>query len=328
MERDTTTRRSIRLNDRTKNPEMTSRPRSVGVPYGERDLNRLRLAEFLRRRRQRLDPKELGLPDSARRRSIGLRREDVAELAGISVAYYSWIEQARDLRLSAEVIDALAAALQLDEAERKYVATLAGVAFLENANEESQRLHPTVAHVVGSQSTVCALLCDRWFNVLAASPLARKLLLVNAATWPRQNLIWRLCHDRDHASLWPDPQRELRLAVGMFRQNLAHDPHSIVGNRLLDELMEHPLFAEAWGANEVHLTPSPTEYFREEPWELRHREIGQLRVHRLALPVPKPKQWSIVIFSPADAQTEETFAKIVTTAKNVPSHTSALACHG
>ncbi len=294
---------------------MNSRPRSVGVPLTERGLNRLRLAEFLRRRRQRLDPKELGLPDNTRRRSIGLRREDVAELAGISAAYYSWIEQARDLRLSGDVIDGLAAALQLNEAERNYVATLAGVAFLENANEETQQLHPTIAHVVGSRSTVCALLRDRWFNVLATSPLARKLLLVNAATWPKQNLIWKLCHDQDHASLWSDPKRELRLAVGMFRQSLAHDPHSIVGNQLLDELMEHPLFAEAWEANEVHLTPSPTEYFREEPWELHHPDIGQLLVHRIALPIPKPKRWSVVIFSPADVETDQKFAQIVTSSK-------------
>lgn len=301
-----------------KNPEMISRRRSIGVPFIERDLNRLRLAEFLRRRRRRLDPKELGLPSNARRRSAGLRREDVAELAGISVAYYSWIEQARDLRLSRELIDAVAGALRLNEAEWNYVATLAGVACIETANEEAQQLHPTVAHVVGAHSSVCALLCDRWLNVLAASPLARKVLLVNATTWPKQNLIWRLCHDQDHASLWPDPVRELRLAVGMFRQSLAYDPHSIVGNQLLDELIVHPPFAEAWTDNEVHLIPSPAEYFREEPWDLQHRDLGRLRVHRLALPVPKPKQWSIVIFSPADTETEEKFAQIASYGKKNP----------
>lgn len=272
------------------------------------NINRVRLAEFFRSRRERLEPCDLGLPAAKRRRTRGLRREDVAELAGISLTYYTWIEQARDLRLSRDVVGDLAMALHLNQAERNYIATLAGLEVREGFSvEDEQKLHPTLAHIVGEESTMCAILCDPWFNVAAASLLAQRALFVTAESWPERNLIWRLCHDRAYASIWTDWRGELRLSVGMFRQSLAREPDSIAGNRVLEELSAHTAFADLWMTYDVQSNPSPDEYFREAPWELSHPRVGQLRVHRIGVCPPVRTQCVLTIFSPSDAETRRKF---------------------
>ena len=292
-------------------------PSAVDGAVTEHNINRVRLAEFIRNRRERLRPSDLGLPVFKRQRTPGLRREDVAELAGISLAYYTWIEQGRDLRPSRTVLDDLATALRLNQAERQYILTLAGFEAAEDLSvEDEQRVHPTVAHILGEHSTTCAILCDPWFNVVAASPLGREVLFVTTESWPERNLIWRLCHNRDHASIWKNWQCELRLIVGMFRQSLAKRPHSVAGNRVLEKLSEHPLFASLWTTCDVQLKPSPEEYFRDEPWELTNHAVGQLRVHRLGVCLPTRNQWMLTIFSPSDAETLRKFAHLSLRATN------------
>ena len=83
------------------------------------------LGELLRSRRERLAPADVGLPAGSRRRTAGLRREEVAQLASLSVTYYTFLEQGRQARPSAQVLDALAAALRMTQAERRYLLTLA-----------------------------------------------------------------------------------------------------------------------------------------------------------------------------------------------------------
>ncbi|WP_433492873.1 helix-turn-helix domain-containing protein [Nocardia grenadensis] len=91
-----------------------------------RDRRRAELREFLRSRRERLTPAAAGLPDTGRRRTPGLRREEVAVLAGVGVSWYTWLEQGCDIKVSADVIDAVARALLLDEIERAHLYRSAG----------------------------------------------------------------------------------------------------------------------------------------------------------------------------------------------------------
>src|SRR6185312_16182303 len=86
---------------------------------------RAELGEFLRARREALRPQDVGLPDHGRRRTPGLRREEIALLAGVSVTWYTWLEQGRPINASVDVLAALARALRLDDAERRHLLTLA-----------------------------------------------------------------------------------------------------------------------------------------------------------------------------------------------------------
>src|SRR5271165_1033061 len=89
------------------------------------ERRREELGNFLKARRARLSPEDFGMPRGTRRRTPGLRREEVALLAGVGVTWYTWLEQGRDMRPSVEVLDALADALRLDSAERRHLFVLA-----------------------------------------------------------------------------------------------------------------------------------------------------------------------------------------------------------
>src|ERR1700728_2436422 len=91
------------------------------------DLRRTELAAFLRSRRERISPEDLGLPAGQRRRTSGLRREEVAQLAGLGVTWYTWLEQGRPIHASPQVLEAVARTLQLDDVERQHLFRLADV---------------------------------------------------------------------------------------------------------------------------------------------------------------------------------------------------------
>src|SRR4051812_39221248 len=100
------------------------RVRSNGQKNGNGDRRRDELADFLRQRRASLQPDEVGLANGGRRRTPGLRREEVAQLAGVGTTWYTWLEQGRDVRASVEVLDAIAKALRLTPAERGHLILL------------------------------------------------------------------------------------------------------------------------------------------------------------------------------------------------------------
>src|SRR5512135_3132163 len=94
--------------------------KSADIPNNDGD-GRAELADFLRRRREQIKPEDVGLPNGPRRRTPGLRREEVAQLAGVGTTWYTWLEQGRDVRASLDVLEAICRALRLSSAERTHV---------------------------------------------------------------------------------------------------------------------------------------------------------------------------------------------------------------
>ncbi len=125
------------------------------TPTLSTNSRRHELAGFLRSRRENLSPEALGLPRTTRRRVPGLRREEVAEAAGISTAWYTWIEQARDLNLSLATLDSLGQALRLDPQERAHLFQLAGHPPIPLPTAQPNDLHPRA--VMSSKSHAFAI---------------------------------------------------------------------------------------------------------------------------------------------------------------------------
>lgn len=274
----------------------------------ERSIKSMRLGRFLRTRRERLSPSDFGLPLFGRRRTPGLRREEVAQLSGISIAYYTWIEQGRNLRLSSEVLNALADTLRLTNAERTHLFTLAVLDAPHNAAAPDGAIHPTIAHLFASRSAVCAVDYDRWFNAVAATPLATALFGITADAGNASNLLYHLFEDLGQRSLWADWDSEARMLVGMFQQALAKWPGVAESEALLGTMMQFPDFERFWEAYDVRLPPCPDEYFREEPWELRHPKVGSLHIHRIAMSTRNEQ--TLAIYSPADGDTSAKFTQL------------------
>jgi transcriptional regulator with XRE-family HTH domain len=157
-----------------------SRPPGARLASSRPPASRSELADLLRTRRDRLTPADVGLPAGSRRRTAGLRREEVAQLAGVSTTYYTFLEQGRDVRPSRQVVTALAGALRLSSAERAHLFQLAGITLAADDQAQAETVAPVVGAMVDRLDPFPAYLKGRRWDVLAANRAARALF----ADWP------------------------------------------------------------------------------------------------------------------------------------------------
>lgn len=209
------------------------------------------LGDFLRSVRARVSPESAGLPSGTRRRTPGLRREEVAQLCGISVTWYTWIEQGREVSVSASVWARLAHVLQLSRAERHYLFELAESADPEHGHEPSEALPSSLAECVRS-ITAPAYILDRCWNVLARNePLLRLF-----DGWPdraeRPNLLRYIFEDPAAQRLVVDWESRARRVVAEFRADAASYTEEPDVRELVDDLSRiSPVFRHWWGRQAV-----------------------------------------------------------------------------
>lgn len=150
------------------------------------------LSEFLKSQRSKLHPNSVGLPSGSRRRTPGLRREEVAQLAGVSTTWYTWLEQGRDIKVSASVLDAIAGALRLNGDERKYLFDLA----LDNGfhpelgGEKEAVISPSLHKILEELKYCPTLISDRHCHIVGWNPAASHVFLnFEQIPEPERNLI-------------------------------------------------------------------------------------------------------------------------------------------
>lgn len=206
------------------------------------------LAAFLRNRRESLNPADLGLPERRQsRRTPGLRREEVAELAGVSVDYVVRLEQARGLRPSAEVVEALAGALRLSPGERVYLYDLSQQR-PRRAAEPVAFAGSSLARLVSDLSPQPALLLNRRYDILAWNPEAAALLTdFDALPASQRNLAWLCLRHPKIRDYYVDRERVVREGVASLRAAWAAHPDDQRLNDLLDEFFAQVEdFARFW----------------------------------------------------------------------------------
>ena len=279
------------------------------------------VAEFLRARREQLQPADVGLPDSGRRRTPGLRREEVATLAGVSIDYLVRLEQGRDTRPSASVIAALADALRLDDEQRRQLYTLAMVsqsgelcpatrpltrAVAPTVTALLERLGTTPAFVVGPTNDVLAW-NDAWGS------LVRPLGMLDGAV---PNLARHVFLHPDARTVYPDWVAAADEQVGRLRAATARWGDDEGFAALMDELRTVPAFTERWS------TFAPTEK-RRGTTQVVHPDIGRLRFNYEVLLLPDDvDEQRLVTWLPADDATAVTLAR--TSATGVPTSPAQL----
>ncbi|GAA4829275.1 helix-turn-helix transcriptional regulator [Paenibacillus vulneris] len=152
----------------------------------------MELAQFLRSRRARLSPEQAGLPGGGRRRTPGLRREEVALLSGVSVDWYTWLEQARDIQVSSQVLDSIARTLQLDSNERKHLYMLALQQLPADAAPIDEPVDSTLQAFLDLQGTSPAYVTDQRLNIVAWNRAACLVYGDYASMSGRErNSVWR-----------------------------------------------------------------------------------------------------------------------------------------
>jgi transcriptional regulator with XRE-family HTH domain len=275
-------------------------------------VRRDELRAFLRSRRARLSPADVGLPDDgARRRTPGLRREELAALAGVGVSWYTWLEQGRDIHPSPDVLDALARALRLDNAERATLFALArselplpdGVDSEPSDNGGDGRaqlvalvdaLHPMPAYLIGPMTRILAW--NRAASALFGSP--------DHLPADRRSLLWMLLIDPGHDAANPAREATARNMVARFRSEYAQHAGDPAYEEFIAQLRAHsPRFAQWWGEHEVNDTQRGTK-------TMEHPTLGTLRLHHAQTVPSGAPDLRLTVYAPADAATRAALATL------------------
>ncbi|MEU1016646.1 helix-turn-helix transcriptional regulator [Streptomyces sp. NPDC005898] len=254
---------------------------------------RTELATFLRSRRARLRPEDVGVrPFGGRRRVPGLRREELAQLAGVSVDYYVRLEQGRSQNVSDSVLDAVAGALRLDAAERAHLGHLTRA--LRDAPAQNLAPQPVRAGVqvlLGALDEVPAYVLGRRLDILASNRLARLLFGdFDALPAERRNVAWLHFLDPDARERYPDWEQTARDTVAALRMDLGRYPCDDRLCGLLGELsVRSDDFNRLWAEHHVRENS-------HGPQRIRHPATGELPLLRETLRLPDEPDQTLVTY--------------------------------
>jgi transcriptional regulator with XRE-family HTH domain len=211
------------------------------------------LSDFLRMRRAAINPEEVGLPGGGRRRTPGLRREEVAQLAGIGTTWYTWLEQGRDVRASLDVLEALARALRLNQAERTHLILLGRGEAPPPCKNPAERVSPTLRRLIENLGPNPAYILGRRWDYLAWNDAA-VALLGDFGSLPRsaRNHAWLTFTDPARREMFTDWERSARVLVAKFRADSARHIGDPEFESLISALRNSsPEFSRYWERHEV-----------------------------------------------------------------------------
>lgn len=265
---------------------------------------RAELGRFLKSRRAAVSPETVKLPRGRRRLTPGLRREEVAELADVGVTWYTWLEQGRQINVSAAAYSRIANALRLSETDKEYLFSLAGIALpAEHAAEPAPPILPPAIQVLLDRLRGPGFVTDEIFDVVAFNAIADALYDFDNGLPPfPRNHIWNALMNPTRRRLFVDKDGSLaRATVGAFRLAHAKQAENARFERLMAALMEgSPEFADLWKERRTaQLTPRTTQLF--------HPDFGPLEVFSMRFPIEGANGHMLVVPTPANEETAAAF---------------------
>jgi len=269
--------------------------------------NRAELAAFLRARRARLSPRQAGLPETGspgRRRTPGLRRQEVAQLAGMSVDYYIRLEQGRGPHPSRQVLSALARALMLTADERDYLFRVAGESPPQIAGP-SREITPGLRHLLDSMPETPAYVVDAAYNVLAWNRLATHFIGDLSSYEDRNMIRWTFLRAAQEV-VWGDEDFVLftRATVADLRAAYARYPGDPGIDSLVTEMLAlSPRFADMWAEHEVEVRGPMLKH-------VKHPLVGPLEFECQVLHIAETGQRLIAYCAAPGSATEAAFAAL------------------
>lgn len=256
------------------------------------------LSQFLKAQRAKLTPESVGLPEGGRRRTPGLRREEVAQLAGVSHTWYTWLEQGRDIKVSSSVLDNVARALQLSPDERKYLFSLAlettsGVSLLK---EELPEISPAL-RIILQELTYCpTIVSDRRCQIVGWNEAASHVFLDFEQVPPEQrNMISLLFTRKEFQRLAVNWEQFASGFLAIFRAYYGQYVEDKWYEEFLSEMKEtHPDFNRLWDQSKVSSAPEVLLEFRHAKARKMLFQLTSLQVHggtdlRCSIYTPAPE---------------------------------------
>jgi len=263
------------------------------------------LTDFLRTRRAQVTPEQVGLEANGRRRTPGLRREEVAQLAGVGLSWYTWLEQGRDIHPSAHVLDAIARVLALDAAERAHLFHLARVELPLPEGDYPRQASPELRAIVAGLVPHPAFVTGPRADLLAWNRPAVAVFTDFGAMPPEgRNLLRWLFLDpaRDHTAAPREDTAKHTLA--RFRAQHARRPDDPSFAALIEELSAaSPEFRAWWPRHEVVAEQAGTK-------TIEGHALGTLRLHHLQSTPTSDPELRLTMYVPADAETRRILASL------------------
>jgi transcriptional regulator with XRE-family HTH domain len=267
------------------------------------------LAEFLRTRRNLLTPESAGISSSRRRRTPGLRREEVAFLADIGVKWYARLEMGDDVHPSVQTLLGIAKALQLTKVDIDYLFGLAGLSTPKHERADSESDVPeAISALLALLTSIPAVVTDQILTPLRWNALADAIWHWSSLPSAiERNTLVRALSDEGFFQKYAgsDFERAMRNAVGMFRRYLASGDPNPLAREIYEKIHAAPLFQELWNEQTV------SDVLNEgAPIERHHPEVGVLRFHPLDLYLYRRDGIVLKLFLPADDDSIKTVARL------------------
>lgn len=270
-------------------------------------LRRKELGQFLRLRRERIKPTEDLLQRHARRRTPGLRREEVAEQAGVGISWYTWLEQGRDINVSPEVMRRISRALGLDRDEARHVFRLAGLGVQEEAPPVPTSLKPSLQRLLDAMEYIPAYVHNARWDRIGWNDAALALMGDFSNDPPEErNTVWRTFLSPEVRAYTADWEHIARIVIAEFNASISQqfdDPWLVEFTERMSA--RAPEFRALWQQREV----IPRQ---EEETCIQHKLAGALHLERLILQIPYEPSLSLVLFTPLEiAETPRRIKELV-----------------
>ncbi|GAA3247571.1 helix-turn-helix transcriptional regulator [Nonomuraea helvata] len=266
------------------------------------EARRTDLSAFLRTRRERITPEMVDFAPGPRRRTPGLRREEVAQLAGVGVTWYTWLEQGRPINASTQVLDAISRTLRLDSAERLHLYRLAGHA--EPIGQAPGHVTPEMQEILDRLGDMPACVANSRCDALAWNAAYATLWpeLVNAPEGER-NSLWHTCLNLEPTTRLLNRDQELSRAVAVFRGAYSRHADDPCWQDFVRRLAsESPEFARMWARQDV-AEPGPREK------AFKHVEMGELRFRTTSLTAVL--EIRLIVYTPMDDHTRDAMRRLM-----------------
>jgi transcriptional regulator with XRE-family HTH domain len=262
-------------------------------PVPQLSARQKEFGNFLRSRRERLTPAEVGLPNGFRRRTPGLRRDEVALLAGVGTTWYTWLEQGRDVRPSAEALAALSRALRLDPAESRHLFTLADRPSPVVRTTGPEQVPAALLRMLESMAEQPAYAIGRRWDVLAWNkPAADVFGDFGQLQGDARNLMHMMFANASHRQRLVDWDKVAPLSLAMFRADSARYAGDSDFERLIEMLKEaSPEFRDWWPRHDVRHQASTVK-------RVRHPSGKLLAFEHLSLDVADHPGMRLIVFTP------------------------------
>ncbi|MBC2900924.1 helix-turn-helix transcriptional regulator [Streptomyces cupreus] len=267
---------------------------------GTTQRRRPELAAFLRSRRARVTPQDVGMPPGLRRRTPGLRREEVAQLSGVGVTWYTWLEQGRPINASAQVLDAVARTLRLDPPEREHLYHLAEVPFAAVSRTPVLSVGPQMQGILDALEPRPAVVYNARYDILATNGSYRDVFAFSGRVRIEgvTNVLWTLFTEPEEDCPLVFRDDELPVMVATMRASYGLHAGEPVWEDFIRRLSAaSPLFARLWESGDVARPGRRVKIFR-------HAEVGELRMTSVSLSIDGMPECRIVVYTPDDEETE------------------------